>query len=373
MPYVLVLALLLSAVSITSARADIAVDDLTLETSSEKVDEAKVVGGNDRGAAIAVFDDGSIIMGGGKNGGNLYLWKEDETKLKFLGTALSTRERLRDSRFAILDIAILKQAPATASLLVSYPRLTAQRCVEVVVFQFTFDRTNSKVTRGKQWFRSQPCVPVSAVQHAAGRMEVLNSQAAYLTIGDLGFTRIDERTTRGDLGSVFLIDGKKAEKISTGHRNQQGIVLVDKKELLASEHGPRGGDEINLIERGVDYGWPFVTLGAPYSQGDYVIPISTGTHKGYREPLIYWVPSIAPTELVQLPKAGYGRFSNGLAMGTLREQSLVFMEYRSGKVASQEIVDIGARIRDLEVMPNGSLVASTDDGRLIFISPSPSK
>ena len=97
----------------------------------------------------------------------------------------------------------------------------------------------------------------------------------------------------------------------------------------------------------------------------------TGSHEGYREPIKQWTPSIAPTELVQLPVGKFGKYSGGLAMGTLRQASLVFMRYENGKVLDNEIVSVGARIRDLEVLPDQRLIASTDDGRLmVFSSPS---
>jgi glucose/arabinose dehydrogenase len=83
-----------------------------------------------------------------------------------------------------------------------------------------------------------------------------------------------------------------------------------------------------------------------------------------------WNPSIAPTELVQIPNGKFGKYSSGLAMGTLRQTSLVFMRYENRRILDTEIVDVGARIRDLEVLPDQRLIASTDDGLLmIFNSP----
>ena len=126
---------------------------------------------------------------------------------------------------------------------------------------------------------------------------------------------------------------------------------------------------INLIKQGGDYGWPFVTYGQPYGGGDYVRPTKTGTHTGFIEPLTYWVPSIAPTELVQLPKDGWGQWSNQLLLGTLKEQAVVFikLDQKLG-VIEQQKVDVGHRIRDLEVLPSGLAVATTDSGELLLIS-----
>jgi glucose/arabinose dehydrogenase len=211
-------------------------------------------------------------------------------------------------------------------------------------------------------------VPISAVQHAAGRIEVIDKSAVYLTLGDLGFSRINNVSVRGDLGSVFKISKSKVEKVSFGHRNQQGIALIG-DDLYASEHGPRGGDELNLISKGKDYGWPAVTYGEPYSAGDYVKPRATGRHDGFAKPLKYWVPSVAPTELLVLPAANdWGKWSSQLVMGTLREEALIFIELKDRKSVGQVLnIDVGERIRDLDISEGGQIVATTDSGKLLFI------
>jgi len=243
-------------------------------------------------------------------------------------------------------------------------------CVEVVVENVNYDRINQKINRVKTWLVTKPCVPISAVQHTSGRFAVIDSKSAYVTIGDLGYTQISNRKKRGDLGSIFKVSSTSVSKFSQGHRNAQGILLYNGKDLLAAEHGPRGGDELNLIKAGTDYGWPFVTYGQPYGSGDYVRPTKTGTHAGFVEPLKYWVPSIAPTELVQLPKSGWGDWSNQLVLGTLREQVLVFMAVDERFTVTNTVnVDISERIRDLEVLSTNQLVATTDSGALLIINP----
>ncbi|MEN9293244.1 MAG: hypothetical protein RIT31_9, partial [Actinomycetota bacterium] len=291
-----------------------------------------------------------------------------------LGSLIAANRRPNDSRFAINDIAVLSQSATSANLLVSYPRLGLQRdCVEIVVENINYDRINQKIKRIKNWLVTKPCVPISAVQHTSGRFAVIDSKSAYVTIGDLGYTQISNRKKRGDLGSIFKVSSNSVTKVSQGHRNAQGILLYNGRDLLAAEHGPRGGDELNLIKQGGDYGWPFVTYGQPYGPGDYVKPSKTGTHAGYIEPLKYWVPSIAPTELIQLPKSGWGNWNNQLVLGTLREQVLVFMAVdESFSVTTSVNVDIGERIRDLEVLSTNQLVATTDSPSLLIINQRPS-
>ena len=366
MIYLIFISLITSLLTSTANAAQtpnlqIRVDDVKTSTTS---------GGNMRGAGLAVLSNDELLLGGGKTGGEVFLYNLSSKKLTKLASLISANRRVNESRFAINDIAVLSQSQSAANLLISYPRLGLQRdCVEVVVENVNYDRINQKIKRVKTWLVTKPCVPISAVQHTSGRFAVIDSKSAYVTIGDLGYTQISNRKKRGDLGSIFKVSSTSVSKFSQGHRNAQGILLYNGKDLLAAEHGPRGGDELNLIKAGSDYGWPFVTYGQPYGSGDYVRPTKTGTHAGFVEPLKYWVPSIAPTELVQLPKSGWGDWSNQLVLGTLREQVLVFIAIDERFAVTNTVnVDIGERIRDLEVLSTGELVATTDSGKLLVIN-----
>jgi glucose/arabinose dehydrogenase len=333
---------------------------------------AQVRGSNgERGAALARLADGRLLLGGGSTGLTLFLYDLPTQKQTTIGRAGTAAERLNDSRFAITDIAVLTQTADTAQLLISYPRYNSARdCVSVVVYSYQANfGAQPGLKRGKLWFQSNPCVPVGAVQHAAGRLEVIDSKNAYLTIGDLGYPEIGDKTKRGTLGSVMKISANKVTQISSGHRNAQGIVLIG-KDLYTSEHGPRGGDELNLIQQGIDYGWPIVTYGERYSFGDYVKPTNPGSHNGFRKPLTYWVPSVAPTELIQLPAAStWGDWSSSIVMGTLREESLIFIQMKNKRVVGQmQTVNVDERIRDLDLTKDGLIIATTDNGKLLLIS-----
>lgn len=333
--------------------------------------QVKVLAPNgERGAALAVMADGRLLLGGGGNGSSLFIYDPVKKSTTLAGRAIKATERLNDSRFAITDIGILAESATRADLLISFPTYNRTKdCVSVHLYRYTLNLASKiSLTRGKLWFKSNPCVPVSAVQHAAGRLAVIDKKSAYLTIGDLGYSEIDNVNRRGDLGSVFRVSATTREKISTGHRNQQGILLIG-KDLYTSEHGPRGGDELNIIEKGVDYGWPAVTYGEPYSSGDYVRPKETGSHDGYRKPLTYWVPSVAPTELVQLSGSQWGSWAGQIVMGTLREESLIFIELLDPKkVGKLTTHPVNERIRDLEIGAQGEMIATTDSGKLLFIS-----
>jgi len=367
---ILVASMVLAIITTVSSEAN--QDYVKLDIQSFDTPGSHVVSsGGERGAAIARLEDGRFLLGGGRGGFGLYLYDLADNSERLLGRVADKSERLDDSRFAITDIGVLSSTTDRADVVVSYPRYSSSRdCVSVVLASYQINLSaKPSVKRIRTWFTSKPCVPISAVQHAAGRIEVIDKSNVYMTVGDLGYTEIDQKSKRGDLGSLFKISKSKVEKISRGHRNQQGIVLIG-KDLYASEHGPRGGDELNLIVKGRDYGWPAVTYGEPYTSGDYVKPAVTGSHEGFPEPLRSWVPSVAPTELIHLPAGpAWGKWASQLVMGTLREEALIFIELRDRDTVGQVVkVGVGERIRDLELSLDGAIVATTDSGKLLVIS-----
>jgi len=115
----LALALVLFLAASSSSSADIRVADFSLSTKSFDISETKSLGGNDRGPAIAVLSDGTLLLGGGSRGGSIFSWREDQGELKLLGEMMNRKERIRDSRFAITDIAVLSEGKDVAELLIS--------------------------------------------------------------------------------------------------------------------------------------------------------------------------------------------------------------------------------------------------------------
>ena len=167
-------------------------DSLNLSMSSNAVAAAVTTGGGSRGPALEVMRDGTLLLGGGLAGGEVFTWSSETQKLTRVGSVIPVSRRLIDSRFAITDIAVLSENSTQAQLVISYPRLGAnKRCVEVVVDQYLFNKTLQTLKRNATWFNSKPCVPISAVQHASGRFEVIDKGSVYVTVGDLGFSAIN--------------------------------------------------------------------------------------------------------------------------------------------------------------------------------------
>ncbi len=331
--------------------------------------------GGTRGPASAALRDGRILLGGGADGTRLLLLDPATRALQDVGQVIRPDQRRDDARFAPTDIEVMSTKGTRTRLFVSFPEYVAgSKCVRLAVnrVDVALD-AQPRILGTARVFRSKPCVPPAAIQHASGKLVRISAARAYVTLGDLGYPAIDDRSARGQLGSVLRIEkGRKAVRISQGHRNGQGLTRDRLGRLWETEHGPRGGDELNLIRRGRDYGWPFVTLGEPYGSSDYVTPRRTGTHVGFAKPKAAWVPSVATSELVQVPQSWTGwttSVGGDLLMGTLKDQSFWRVRVdRAGRVQERERLEVGHRIRDVEVRADGSVSATTDDGTLLILT-----
>jgi glucose/arabinose dehydrogenase len=156
--------------------------------------------------------------------------------------------------------------------------------------------------------------------------------------------------------------GWRAEKFTLGNRNMQGAALHPQTGLLwTHEHGPQGGDEINVIRAGVNYGWPVITYGANYGTGT---KIGEGTAKpGMAQPLYYWVPSIAPSGMAFYSGDKFPKWRGDLFVGALKDQMLVRLKLDGEKVVREErlLKNTLGRIRDVRAGPDGFIYLLTDE------------
>ena len=223
--------------------------------------------------------------------------------------------------------------------------------------------------------------------HFGSRLVFDRAGYLYITLGDRGQM---ERAQRGDdhAGSVLRLhdDGRvpvdnpfvgrsgwRPEIYSIGHRNVQGAALHPQTgELWAHEHGPQGGDEVNIVQAGNNYGWPVITYGVNYGLGTR---IGEGTHRqGMIQPLHTWMPtSIAPSGMAFYDGDRFPRWQGDLFVGALREQMLVRLRFDGTRVVEEEhlLKDVIGRIRDVRCGPDGYLYLLTDHrkGALMRLEP----
>ena len=165
--------------------------------------------------------------------------------------------------------------------------------------------------------------------------------------------------------------GARPELYSIGHRNPQGMAReAATGRIYAVEHGPKGGDELNLIEPGMNYGWPVITHGKSYMG----FKIGEGTHKeGMAQPVHYWVPSISPSGLMIYDADRFPAWQGSFFAGALSGELLVRLEVADGKAVVEErmLEDLEERIRDVRQGPDGLIYLLTDhpDGMLLRLEP----
>jgi glucose/arabinose dehydrogenase len=166
--------------------------------------------------------------------------------------------------------------------------------------------------------------------------------------------------------------GARPEIYTYGNRNMQGAALHPRTGVLwTHEHGPQGGDEVNIMRAGTNYGWPVVTYGVNYVIGTR---IGEGTEKpGMEQPIWYWVPSIAPSGMAFYQGDAFPRWRNSLFVGALKDRMLVRLELEGDTIVDEERMLEGrlGRIRDVRVGPDGLLYLLTDDndGAIIRLAP----
>ena len=205
----------------------------------------------------------------------------------------------------------------------------------------------------------------------------------YITMGDRYKYMQEAQNTNNHYGKIVrinrdgsvpksnpFVDGDAPEVFSYGHRNVQGVTLhPETGDVWAMEHGPKGGDEINEIKAGANYGWPVITYGIDYS-GEI---ISDKTHmEGMEQPWLYWDPSIAPSGLTFYTGDMFKEWQGDILVGSLKFTHLRRVSVEDGKPAEQfeYVRDMQARIRDVEVAPDGSIYLLTDatNGKVVKLS-----
>ena len=235
-------------------------------------------------------------------------------------------------------------------------------------------------------FRQAPLV--ASKLHFGSRLVFGNDGRLFITLGDRFSRKDDAQTLDNHLGKIVRIEpdgkvpadnplvgrpGARPEIWSWGHRNVQGAAIHPTTgDLWATEHGPQGGDELNLVQPGRNFGWPVITYGRNYGIGT---KIGDGTERAdVVAPLAHWVPtSIAPSGMAFLTSDRYPGWKGNLFIGALRGQALVRITLDGNKVASQErlLQSQNERIRDVRQGPDGFLYLLTDnaDGRVLKVLP----
>jgi cytochrome c2 len=242
---------------------------------------------------------------------------------------------------------------------------------------------------GPEWktlYETTPCLPVRGEgrRHGipfvgyfgGGRMALLDAQTLLLTVGDFGFDGVaaveaqaqNPATSYGKTIAVNIADGR-ATPFTLGHRNPQGLYVDQSGTIWSTEHGPQGGDELNRLVRGANYGWPYATYGTDYGSFSWPLNKPEAEQQGYQIPVFAWVPAIAVSNLLVVEHGLFAQWRGDLLIGSLKAQTLFRARVRDGHVAYLEPIMIGSRIRDLIEGHDGRIILWTDDDSLVALRP----
>ncbi|WP_240221681.1 PQQ-dependent sugar dehydrogenase [Rheinheimera hassiensis] len=346
-------------------------DDLKTEKTPLTV--SSVTSGLKHPWGMAFLPDGKVLVTE-RNGGMIVVDAEGNKSAPLAGLP----EVDARGQGGLLDVALSPDFATDSTIYFSFSEPgTDSNSTAVASAKLSGD----KLTDVKVIFSQQP--KYKSNHHFGSRLVFDKNGELFITTGDRGSQRDQAQKLDNHIGKVIRIntDGTpakdnpyikdsnaKPEVWSYGHRNIQGAALHPQTGALwTHEHGPQGGDEINIAQPSKNYGWPVITYGEEYGGG----VIGKKEQSGLEQPLHYWVPSIAPSGLMFYTADMFSEWKNNMLVGSLKFGQLVRLELDGEKVSHEERIMIGHRIRDVEQGPDGAVYLLTDssDGQLLRLTP----
>jgi glucose/arabinose dehydrogenase len=286
----------------------------------------------------------------------------------------------------LLDVALDPGFAANHRMFFTYSEAVGQNDSQMVVARATFDEGANALSDVSVIFRANPPLPKRQSSNAGGRIVIARDGNLFVTIGDRSQSPPWDRAQKLDnhLGKMIRItpDGKPApgnpfigkegalpEIWSYGHRSEEGLTINPTTgELWETEHGPRGGDEINTPEAGKNYGWPVIVHGIDYP--GTMIGQGITEQAGMEQPHYYWDPVIAPSGLAFYNGNLFPQWKDSLFVGALRGQFLDRLTMNGKRVVAEEplLVSENARIRDVRMGLDGAVYVLSDNGKLFKLT-----
>ncbi|WP_438969172.1 PQQ-dependent sugar dehydrogenase [Nonlabens sp.] len=236
---------------------------------------------------------------------------------------------------------------------------------------------NDQLTELKVLYKATP--NTKRGQHFGSRFAWDKEGYLYFSIGERGERDVNPQDLSRDGGKIYRVHddgripndnpfvdvkGAKTAIFTYGNRNPQGMTVHPKTgEIIAHEHGPQGGDEINFIKAGRNYGWPVISYGENYGGGEFA---ESTAKEGMEQPFYYWVPSIAPSGFAIIDNPAYGDWNGNYLVGSLKFQYLEMLYVNDQGVTKREkLVDQIGRLRSVEIGPDGIIYVGVE-GKGIF-------
>ncbi|NEU08033.1 PQQ-dependent sugar dehydrogenase [Flavihumibacter sp. R14] len=325
---------------------------------------------------IAFLPGGEMLVT--DRNGKFYHIKKNGTKTLITGTP----EVVNAGQGGLLDVIADPQFASNKFIYLSYSKGKTEggkTQATTAIMKAKFE--NGRLTGQKDIFVAEPYS--STRHHYGSRMQFGRDGYLYFSVGERGGHNENPQQIKGnDLGKVHRIKpdgsipadnpftntpGAEASIYSYGHRNPQGMTIhPETGKIWVNEHGPRGGDEINIVDPGKNYGWPDITYGINYN-GKPMNPDTKTEKENMEQPLYQWTPSIGPSGMTFVTGNRYKGWEGNLMSGSLRFQYLNRSVLKNGKVVSEEILfkNIG-RVRDVRMAPDGFLYIAVETPGTVY-------
>lgn len=231
-------------------------------------------------------------------------------------------------------------------------------------------------------YRTTPCLPfktrnLALEGHmASGKIAIAPEGRIYLSSGDFHWDGMRSdgapiaQDPQAEYGKVLemSLDGSDAQIMTMGHRNVQGMVRAPDGRIFTAEHGPKGGDEVNILQPGANFGWPLESYGISYNGGRIPGSLSFGRHEGFPAPLFAWVPSVATSGIAYID-GFHPAWDGDLLVANLIDRSLYRIRLEGDRAVYGERIGIGQRVREVEQLDDGRIVLWTDNQEMLFLTP----
>lgn len=287
-----------------------------------------------------------------------------------------------------LDLLSVQTGANSFDLYTSYHRYKkgTKGCFEMVVSRIRLE-TNAEGIQmvSPDWediYVVRPCIEIQdtgmrfAGMEGGGRLVMVDSDTLLLSVGDYQFDGISHPTMAAmdpalDLGKVIEISipDRQGQIFAMGMRNPQGLLIARDGRIWETEHGPSGGDEVNLLRRGTNYGWPIVTYGLQYGSPPSPWPHNPnqGQHLGYVRPQFAFVPSIGISNIIEPSDVEFPLWNKHLLVSSLASQSLYAVKIEDDAIIYSEPIRLGERLRDMISLHDGRIAIITDSGKLLLL------
>jgi aldose sugar dehydrogenase len=282
--------------------------------------------------------------------------------------------------FRITDLLVDERSGTPRIYVAHHNWNSADNCITLRVSSTTLAPAGSPVA----WttvFDSRPCLTVGdmwatgeAADRGGGRLALDGQGRLLLSVGDYGFEGLNDKPAYPQLpdvsyGKILLLDmGGGAAPFSLGHRNPQGLFVDNQGRVWSTEHGPEGGDELNLVVRGGNYGWPLATYGTAYDSDVWPLATDPGSHGRFREPAEAFVPSVGISQLLQVGSKYVPRWAGDLLVSSLQAATLFRVHLAGDRVVYTERLDVSTRVRDIAEGQDGRILIWNDNGEVASLT-----